>query len=60
MLISQKEYLERLKVFVETNLLKENKFPISMFNISKHWNKNKKQFDELLKEQGINVEKVKE
>lgn len=59
MLISQKEYLERLKIYVETNVAKESKSPLGMFGVWAYWSKNKKEFDKLLKEQGIIVQTKK-
>jgi hypothetical protein len=55
MIISQREYLERLKIYVESNVDKEDKKPVGMFGVWAYWSKNKKEFDKLLKEQGIIV-----
>lgn len=59
MLISQKEYLERLKVYIESKVSEESKSPIGMFGVWAYWSKNKKEFDKLLKEQGITVHQPK-
>lgn len=59
MLISQREYLERLKIYVESNVDKEGDKPVGMFGVWAYWTKNKKEFDKLLKEQGIIVQTKK-
>lgn len=59
MLITQKEYLERLKIYVESNVDKDDKKPVGMFGVWAYWSKYKKEFDKLLKEQGIVVQQPK-
>ena len=59
MIISQKEYLERLKIYVETNVAKEDSKPVGMYGVWAYWSKYKKQFDKLLKEQGIIIQQPK-
>lgn len=56
MLITQKEYLERLKIYIESKILEESRSPVGMFGAWAYWSKGKKEFDKLLKEQGIIVQ----